>query len=311
MKFDLLIPTRGNFENLKNIFLSIDKQTLSPQRVFVAVDKKLSKDEFDNLHYFLFKYIKNKDIRHNVNLLTNINADCFYGRGVSWLRNYLVSKSKQEFLYFLDDDNEFDADFFERTLQIYSEIYDEQNRDFIFSPKIIYRKSWVSQSEWIKEFNFALSKVVLNTIWQAPYSVVKMIWANSLFGKREIFEKIKFDERFQFVYEDLDFSYRCYLSGFPIIVSSKLGINHMERTKTRLEKSFIWSPSDAYQKSRNRIFFVKKNGTPKERIMFFCFALWLHTFWFFYLILIHGKNKIALFKAVIKWTLDWINWDLK
>lgn len=306
MKFDLLIPTRWNFENLKNLFLSIDIQTVLPERIFVAVDKKLSKDDFDNLNYFLFKYIKNKDLRHNVNLLTNINADCFYNRGVSWLRNYLLTKSKQEFVYFLDDDNEFSKDFFEKSIQLYKEIYSEQKKDFIFSPKIIYRKTWISQSEWIKDFNFALSKVVLNTIWQAPYSIVKMIWWNSLFGKKEIFEKIRFDEEFQFVYEDLDFSYRCYLNGYPIIVSNKLGINHMERSKTKLEKSFIWNAKDAYQKARNRILFVKKNWTKRQQIMFFCFALWVHTIWFFYLILFYSKDKINLFKAVINWTKDWL-----
>jgi len=64
-----------------------------------------------------------------------------------------------------------------------------------------------------------------------------------------------------FVYEDIDCLYRMTNSGVPLIVSKKVTINHMERDKTTLEKSFLATPESAYQKSKNRIVFVKKNAS--------------------------------------------------
>lgn len=57
--------------------------------------------------------------------------------------------------------------------------------------------------------------------------------------------------------------------GVPLIVSHKAHINHMERNKTKLEQSFLAYPESAYKKSKNRIIFVKKNGTSREKLLFF------------------------------------------
>jgi hypothetical protein len=63
-----------------------------------------------------------------------------------------------------------------------------------------------------------------------------------------------------FVYEDIDCLYRMTKNNIPLIVSKKVQILHMERDKTKLEKSFLATPQSSYQKAKNRILFVKKNA---------------------------------------------------
>ena len=66
-----------------------------------------------------------------------------------------------------------------------------------------------------------------------------MVGANSLFAPRKIMQGLKFDERFQRNYEDIDFSYRMQLSGYPVIVLNKVEIYHMEDTKDYLQQRFL------------------------------------------------------------------------
>ena len=61
-----------------------------------------------------------------------------------------------------------------------------------------------------------------------------MFSGNSLFGRSEIFKEILFDESFDFVNEDLDFTYRIS-KRYSIFVLKDLIVNHMERDKTVLE----------------------------------------------------------------------------
>ena len=66
-----------------------------------------------------------------------------------------------------------------------------------------------------------------------------MFSGNSLFGPTKIFQKVLFDEAFDFVYEDLEFTYRMHKSGYPLFVTNELILNHMERDKNILEHARV------------------------------------------------------------------------
>ncbi|MBU0627291.1 hypothetical protein KKG31_00535 [Patescibacteria group bacterium] len=96
-----------------------------------------------------------------------------------------------------------------------------------------------------------------------------MYSGNSLLAPAEILKEIKFDEKIDFVYEDLDFSYRIHKSGTPIIVLKDLEIYHMERDKTLLEQAWVGHELQAYKKSKHRIVFVRKHGNLTQRMQFY------------------------------------------
>jgi GT2 family glycosyltransferase len=54
-----------------------------------------------------------------------------------------------------------------------------------------------------------------------------------------IFKQNPFDEKFKFIYEDIDWSKRLTNKKIPIIIANNLKIYHMEREKNILEKIFI------------------------------------------------------------------------
>lgn len=302
--FSVVIPSRWNISNLNWILKSINSQTYKPQKVYIILDKHFSKDDFDVLTYFILKNI-DEDFKNNINLISNINSEFQPQKWVSYARNFWISLVSTKYLYILDDDNVFDNNFFEKSFENRLDIKETFTKDFLISPTIMYRKSWKVQSQWMKAFNFWLSKVVLNKIERRSYSSVRMIGWNSLFWPTFIFQRVRFDERFEFVYEDLDFSYRV-AKDYAIMVVKDLHINHMEREKNKLEKIFIWDEKWAYQKSRNRIWFARKNWTLKDKIKFFWLGLWIQTVWFLLQITLYSEDKNWLYKAVVKWTWDWI-----
>lgn len=310
MRFEVVIPTRWNLLNLEKILKSIVWQSFLPSKIYIIIDKLLEKTEFEELKYFLSKWELNQ-LSGLIQLITNLNSDFIPNKGVSYVRNFWIKLIKEEFLYMIDDDNIFWKDFFEITKQEWLNIFKINKRKFLLSPTIQYRTTDTIQSRGIKWFNYILSKVILNKEYKDQYTIVKMMWWNSLFWPAEIFKSILFDEEFKFVYEDIDFTYRCSLAWYPIIVSNIFSINHMERTKNIVEKSFIWNYYDIYQKSKNRIIFVKKNWTIKEKMQFYLLWLWIQSFWFLYLIIFYWNNKLQLYKAMIKWLFDWLIYNVK
>jgi len=77
------------------------------------------------------------------------------------------------------------------------------------------------------------------------------------------------DERFDFVYEDLDYSHCLYEAGYPIIVLRDLKIYHMEKEKTKLDDAWIGNIYQAHRKAKHRILFVKKHATREQKIQFY------------------------------------------
>ena len=101
-----------------------------------------------------------------------------------------------------------------------------------------------------------------------------MYSANSLLAPAHIFKEILFDERLDFVYEDLDFSYRIHRAGYPLIVLRDLRIYHMERDKTQLEHAWVGNEYSAYRKAKHRMIFVRKYGTFFQKMQFYLLGFW-------------------------------------
>lgn len=101
-----------------------------------------------------------------------------------------------------------------------------------------------------------------------------------------------------FVFEDIDMTHRRYRQIGPIAVSKYNVIHHMERDKTKLEQSFVATEDGAFQKSKNRILFVKNNANGRQKVQFFGLGLWVSTIRFSLFILLAGRQKKEVLRAL-------------
>lgn len=74
----------------------------------------------------------------------------------------------------------------------------------------------------------------------------------------------------------------------------------MERDKTKLEQSFIATSEGVYEKTKNLSLFVANNATFRQRFWFVMSGVRYATLRFTVAILLHGKEKGKLIRALVK-----------
>ncbi len=254
MKLSVVIPTRGD-QNMMNITECLNRQTFKDFEVIFVVDKHLApgtvlRDTW-NIHY----------ISESTTALPHNNA--------SALRNLWIQSAQGKFIQLMDDDERFEDDYLERSLALRDQYYVKFKKDFVLTPTLMYRKTGKIQSQGFSCFNYWLSRPIPQHLYQKERDYIQMYSWNSLLAPAHIFKEILFDEKIDFVYEDLDFTCRIYRAGFPLIVLRDLRIYHMERDKKPLEHARVANEYAAYRKAKHRMLFVKKYGTFSDKIKFY------------------------------------------
>ncbi len=243
---EIAIFTREYNDKLEKLINDLQNQIFSDFKIKIFSDKKF--------------YLKNIDIIHNPN------------KNISQKRNQAINECKTKYLFLLDDDNRIYNPNFLKNMFLYYEKINKNYWPCIISPTIFWRNTNIIQSAWIK-FSFLLWKVFANKNIKWKYRQTKWIWWNSLFGKKEYFQKASFDEEIGFIREDIDYAYSLWEKWVNIFVV-KEKINHMEKDKTPLEKSFLkWEAY--YRKIKNRNIFVKKHWNLMEKIAYYMCGYWL------------------------------------
>ena len=281
---------------MKNIAECLQRQTFKDFEVLFVVDRKITNYELRIANYEFLK-------QRNVRCITNMTHDITYNNA-SALRNIGIKEAKGQFIQLMDDDEWFEDDYLEKSLMLWDEYHVTFKKDFVLTPTLMYRKTWVIQNQWFSHFSYLLSRPIPQRVWNKKRDYIQMYSWNSLLAPAHIFKKILFDEQLDFVYEDLDFSYRIHLAGYPIVVLRDLKIYHMERDKTKLEQAWVGNEYSAYRKAKHRMLFVKKYGTPPQKIQFYLLGfrgqpLRLMLKVFFYA---KWKEKWKLIKAIWRWT---------
>ncbi len=294
MKRDLLIPSSWNEERLVPLLASISASSVLPDMIVFLIHWSPSADELLKIESMITISLEWKQVY--LKIVHHQNANYTPWQGTWFDRNFLVNQASAEYVFMIDDDNVFDEDFFERCLE-------EHDGTSLFSPIIEWRKTWTIQSRGIAWFRWRMPRY---SYAHTSEQKVIMIWANSLLWPRALFASIPFDPLFRTTLEDIDFSYRVTLSGIPILVSKKISIHHMETEKSFLQTKFLWSPTQAYERSKNRILFAKKNATPFQKLQYFGLGVWVQTFWFVVIVLVYGGGeRLELTKKIALGSFDW------
>jgi glycosyltransferase involved in cell wall biosynthesis len=314
-KLTIIIPSRPNIQNIQWIFHSLDIQTFQDFKIILLIDTKLTKEEFENLQKESLKWLQN--ISDKIIFVSNINTKFIPQSGVSYVRNFWIKMADTEFTNLFDDDELFDSDYLQKTFDIWYEIKDwkaplkkgGRGDWFVLVPTLMFRKTWQIQSQWFDYYNFwtsrphALRLYKDQELWQ-----IQMYSGNSLFGPTKIFQEVLFDEQLDFVYEDLEFTYRIHKAWYPIFVTSELLLYHMERDKNILEHARVWNTFAAYRKAKHRMLFIKKNWTISDKIKFYLIWFRAQPLRLSFKVMFYAKRneKFKIIWSIIKWTLDWI-----
>lgn len=311
MTLDVLTACDWHFSKIQPLLESLAKQTTLPDRVVILLYTPITKEEQELFIYYIQRMI-GEEFLSLVTILSHLNSDHTPGKFHGYDRKFLLSHAKSEYTLLIDGDNQFDENFIEQLQYRQSRLHHDLYREVIVSPTVMLRKTWNVQSQWITWFWYFFPKYKYNKMGWQQRQEVKMIGANSLLWSTVLFQSIWFDEQFAHCYEDIDFSYRAYLEWYPIIVLNKIETYHMETRLGQLEKRFLWTPAKAYARAKNRILFVKKTATMRQKIQYFGCGVWIQTVWFLWAILLRGSfswktARIPLWKAIITGTRDGLN----
>lgn len=290
MKLSVVIPTRGD-QNMHNIIKCLQFQTFRDFEVIFVVDKYL---------------ITNYSNVWNIKYITNLNSNLTPNNNASYIRNFGIEAAEGEFIQLMDDDERFPENYLEQSLELRFKYREEVEKDFVLTPTLMYRKTGQIQNQGFASFNFRFSRPTPQVLWTKERDYIQMYSGNSLLAPARIFKKILFDEKIDFVYEDLDFTYRIHKSHIPLIVLRDLKIYHMERDKTQLEMARVGHEMQAYKKAKHRIVFVKKFANLIQRLKFY--LLWFRgqPLRLIAKVFRHGKKgeKRKIIRAIWRGTVD-------
>lgn len=317
----IVIPTNKLSLIWKPLLACIAQQSYSNIEVVLCIDRAIISREFDQISKEVHAILDGTGVQ--ISLITTHNTTFVAGRGASYVRNYAVDVAMGEYVQYMDDDGVREKDYLWCMIERYKSIHTDIWTDFIASPTIMYRDTDKIQSQWFECIwrgicwpqphhatdlkSLLVSKIVgqkfkydlpLVNFW------VSCIWAMWLFAPRALFQVIRFDEQFEFVYEDLDMTLRASHAWVPVIVFSDISIQHMEAPRTLAQRSYVGSPQMVYYKSRNRIFFIRNNAPLWWKVLFYCFGLWLHLIWFNVMILLYWTKKFESWLMLWKGTWD-------
>jgi len=331
MKYSIVIPTRRTAKQNLPLLQSISTQTFSPEKIFLILDKIHNKKSLQ-----LFKKEIQKELPETIftkiQFISNENSFFIPNKWVSYVRNYGFSLVNMPLLLSIDDDNIFNTNFCENFIKTRKTIKQKYKEEVILIPSEVYKwktrsrgykkfihRLWIQKS--IKIFDYKTKSNLKSKIYSIIYKIqerkiINISWnkifpiqfasSNCFFWPSKLFQSIPFDERMKFVYEDFDVTKRYSRAGHKIYVMLNNFTNHNMRKKTPLQDTYLSNTEDAYQKSRNRILFVKNSWSFLEKFDFFCCGLRIHTIFLFYKIIrfAPSSDKKPLFKTVIKWIRD-------
>jgi glycosyltransferase involved in cell wall biosynthesis len=302
----VIIPTRwsGDFSKLLRLLESLEKQTLQADEILIVID-------FDVARKPLTDAIQTAECDTQ-----NCKVVSQDGYGICAARNCWIKRAKGEYILLCDDDVRLqEEDVLERMMDEYNEearYKIQDTRGIILYPTITFHDTGNIQTQGFTWYNWLMCwpvpkygverksklrswfpKWLVNIFggrWD-DNQTLQLIWSICVFGRKSVFEGNLYDERFWFIYEDLEWSYRAYKSWIHIHNSEDIQIQHWEKQKDLLARSYIDKPENVYLKTKHRIWFVLKHANTKQLLMFYLVGFWVSNGRTLLFILLYGGKK--------------------
>lgn len=190
---------------------------------------------------------------------------------------YALNNLDNDYILLLNNDTVVDNDFLAEMVNV-----GESKRKFgILGPKTFYydfsgKKDVICFAGGLLNMNKGQSHSIgSNEIDNGQYDEIKevnYVEGSCLLIKKEVLNKIGFlDTRYFAYWEETDFCIRGFNAGYKSVYVSKAKIWH------KVSASFN-NPIKLYYYTRNKFWFMKKNGSKKQYISFL-FNFFLYSFW--------------------------------
>ncbi len=302
-KISVIVQSRwSDLINMRRSVSCFLKQTHKDKELILIIDQIFTEDSYQKW----LKDIFGLEIHESIYIFSNLNSK-FMHNNVSAMRNFGATQAKGEYILFMDDDEDIHADYLTKTIEYRKKLKLVLWKDFVLTPTLMYRHTGEIQNQGFSHFNYWLSRPIGCVLGQRDYARIQMYSWNSLFAPAYIFQENHMDERFDFVYEDLAYTQYLHSIHYPIIVTNKIKIYHMERDKTKLEQAWVGNPTQAYKKAKHRMLFVRKFATWRQILQFSLLWFLGQPLWLtFKVIFYKTPKKLEVIKNIRKGTFDWL-----
>ena len=303
----VVIPSRAiNIRLLKQIFSCLEKQTLKDFDVVVVCDRDFKGNERKT---FLNEF---NDSKLDISFYSHENSD-FIAHSEWWasyVRNFWIDHAKWEFIQLFDDDNEIEESYLNMAYEFYKKFKKRYWKDVFITPTLMWRDTTKIQNQWFSWYRYWQARPQVHFLEEnEEYAEIKMFSWNWIFWKKEIMQKVRYDEKFAWIAEDLDFVYSIREKWYPILVFRDLKVHHRERDKTILEEAWIWNEKSAYQKIKNIFLWWKKHANLQEKIILLLRSTrWICVWLSIKTCRYAWKDKLNIICGLRKWYLKW--WKL-
>jgi len=232
---------------------------------------------------------------------TKINLGCAGGRNVGI--KYFLFQTKADYILFLDNDTEVDADLLNNLINV----AESDNKIGLVAMKVYYfdepNKFWFAggaKINWLKGRFYNSGQGEMDYGQFDNGKEIDSIPGGFTFIKREVLEKAgKLDERYFIYYEDPDWCVRVKKTGFKIAFAPGAKVWHKASSSLGME-----SPAFYYYRTRNRLLFMWKNA---PRIKFFLFFFYfLYDFSCHTLLTLYLSRKPKQFRASLIGVMDFL-----
>jgi len=304
MELSIVIPTYNRPKDLKDLLLSILRQTKLPKEVIVIDDSENSRTRD------LIEEIRKNFSQKRISLIYLHNPT---RSSTSASRNQGTMHTTGEVILFLDDDVVLEKEYIEEILKIYR-IYPNTIgvQGYITNTPKLENLSLRLRNQLCKIFFlYCLEKDLCRVLPSGantyPNEISKIIRCQWLQGcnqsfKSEVLKENKFDEnlkRYSFL-EDVDLSYRLF-KKYPnsLYMTPHAKLFHKWSKAQRLSVELL-----TYTQTINRTYFFYKHirQTPLSKLIF----IWSNTGRIIFLSLMLLKNMISLKKSAVRSEIRYI-----
>ncbi len=314
---DIITASNGDIERCRPFLVSLASQTCLPESLIVLLyPETLTQSHID--HWLdESNQILWSERDGRVSIFRSWNSDFDPWKWIWYDRQFRLSKSSKssaEYCYLLDDDNEFEPNFLEKSFLEIEKLEEEQWANIVYAPTVRYADSKKIQSQWVIGFSWwkpqkRYFKKKPDILDDKQFHEVIMIWGNALLWKKSLFMNQWFDSRFTDLCEDIDVTYWLYLQWTKIFVSQTTSIFHTEVKSSILEEKFLSTNHQAKMRGYSRVIFASKHASAWGWIQYVRCGVWMQTVWFLFLMIgswLQKKELTARMSSLLQGTFEWL-----
>lgn len=258
----LIIPNYNGAEYLRKYMRSV-LDTNYPNLEIIFVDDGSTDDSIKVVKEMFSSDSKLRTIRHHRNL------------GLAYARNTGIREAKGPIIAFLDNDIEVDPNWLTELVKVLesdksigvamSKTFDmnDRNRIQCAGQLILPYIGWTISRGYGEIDNGKFDKV------EDVYACL-----NAVAIKREVLEKIGLiDTKMTFLWEDIDFEWRVWLSGYKEVLVPTSKVWHLVKPFQKRDSAYRWTSYEKDFLSRDFLRFFIKNYEVKKVVLYLPIAL--------------------------------------